>query len=690
MTHRLLAAAALACVAGLLTVAPLAAQQPTNTAGAARRSADTARPAGPVPVDTPPVAPQPADTATLREIVVTATRLPAPLASATAAVTVSTGAELERRGIATVGEALRSVPGADVVATGPFGGTTSLFLRGGESDYVRVLVDGVPLNAPGGAVDLATLSTADVARIEVVRGPASVLYGSDAVSGVVQIFTRRGEGPAHWEVEGQGGTFGERSWQAALGGGEPEGAAWRLGWSRFEDAGVYAFNNGYRNDVADASLALAPDARTSARFAARYTDAAYHYPTDGSGNLRYQNQFQAGRSLVASLDAGRFFTPALEGRVLLGLSEGTGRVDQEPNDPGDTLGYYAYWSMDRLSRRSADARAIVHLAGGAALTAGAVIETEAERNHTVSLSKQFPTDTGSLIVSRWNRAVYAEAVSAPDARLSVNAGVRAERNEAFGSFVTSRAGAAWRLGAAGWPKLRATFGTAFKEPSFFENYATGYVIGNPALNPERSTSWDWGIEQGLWGGRLLLSATWFAQRFRNLIQFTFAPPTPTSPNYYNVAAASASGVELAARASLGTGLVVTGAYTYTHTVADDSGYDGAAFAQGQRLLRRPTNAASLTATQAGRWGSASMTAYWVGDRLDENFATFPATRVALPAYLRVDVAGEVTLAAPRGPRPGASATLKVENLFDERYEQILNFPSRRRAVYAGVRLEGGL
>lgn len=670
MTSRLRWAAALVCASRLAAASPLAGQVP----------ADTARPA----------AGAPADTATLHEIVVTATRLPAPLAAATAAVTVITGAELRQRGIATVGEALRGVPGVEVVATGPFGGATSLFLRGGESDYVRVLLDGVPLNAPGGAVDLAALTTAGVARIEVVRGPASVLYGSDAVSGVIQIFTRGGRGPAHWEAQGQGGTFGERSWQAALAGGAAgAGAGWRLGWSRFEDAGVYAFNNAYRNDVADAALALAPDARTSARLTARYTDATYHYPTDGSGNLRYHDQFQAGRNLVASLDAGRYLAPRLEARVLLGLSEGTGRVDQAPNDAGDTLGYYAYWSLDRLSRRSADARAIVHLGGGAAVTAGAVFETEAERNHTLSLSRQYPSDTGALIVSRWDRAAYVEAVSPPLARLTANAGLRAERNEAFGAFVTTRAGVAYRLGAGAWPRLRATFGTAFKEPSFFENYATGYVVGNPALRPERSTSWDAGVEQGLWGGRLVMSATWFAQRFRNLIQFTFAPPPPTTANYYNVAAARASGLELEVRAAPGAGFELKGSYTWTHTVADDSGYDGAAFAQGQRLLRRPTSAASLAASRVARWGSASVTAYWVGDRLDENFSTYPATRVTLPAYLRLDAAGEVRLVAARGGRPGVAATLKVENLLDARYEQVLNFPSRRRAVYAGLRLAGG-
>ena len=644
----------------------------------------------------PALAQAPRDTAQLKEIVVTADRVPTPLAATTSAVSVLTGAELRSRGITTVAEALRSVPGADVVATGPYGGETSLFLRGGESDYVRVLVDGVPLNAPGGAMDLATLTTADVERIEIVRGPASVLYGSDAVTGVVQVFTRRGRGPARWAAEAGGGTYGARSYAARVAGGLGAGQGYSLSWSRFADAGVYAFNNAYRNDVVDGSLSLAPDARSTARLSVRYTDALYHYPTDGLGNLVYQHQYQLGRSVAASLDAGRYLTSRLEARVLLGLTEGTTDVDQEPNGPADTLGYYAFTSGDRLGRRSADARLVYHLGTGTVVTAGAAFETEAERSHSLSVSRQYPSDTGLLVVSRWNRAYYLEAVAAPARRLSLDAGLRRERNEAFGGFTTARGGAAYWLGGT---KLRASVGTAFKEPSFFENYATGYVTGNPALLPERSVGWDAGLEHAWLGGRLALSATWYAERFRNLIQYTFAPPTPTSPNYDNIAAANAAGLELQARVRPAAAVSVVAQYTWTHTVAEDSGFDGAAYAQGQPLLRRPANAGSLTATAGfgpqGRRGSASLTAYWAGRRLDEDFSTYPATRVTLPAYVRLDLASEVPLVqgdgdgAADGARPAVALTVRVENLLDHRYQQVLNFPARRRAFFVGLRVSGG-
>ena len=622
------------------------------------------------------------DTVQLPEIVVTATRLPMPLASTTAAVTILTGEDLRSHGIATVADALRTVSGAAVVETGPLGSATSLFLRGGESNMVRILLDGVPLNAPGGSVDLANLTTDDVERIEIVRGPASVLYGSDAVAGVVQIFTRGGRGGPRWEAGVRGGTFGTRSADVRLAAAGVRADA-SLVLSHLGTDGIYAFNNAYRDDVLAASAGVAPDGRTSARLTVRYTGALYHYPTDGSGNVVYKNQLQTGSGVVASLDAGRYVGPRLETRLLLGLTENTGRQDQEPNGPADTLGYYAFWSLDRVSRRSADLRLDWHAAAATVVSAGAAVETEAERSSNASRS-QFGPSAGSLVVSRWDRAYYTEAVADAAKTLSFTAGLRFEDNRAFGTFATWRSGISWHSGGT---RLRAAVGTAFKEPGFLDNYGTGYVTGNPGLRPERSRSWDVGLEQQV-GAGLSLSATWFDQRFRDLIQYTFAPPTPTAPNYYNVAAANAYGLELETRAAPLPALDISAHYTYTHTASADSGFDGATFAQGRRLIRRPTQAASLdVAYRLGGRGSAAVTAQYVGDRDDEDFSTFPGTRVKLPSYVRVDLAGEWTILARGASR--LAATLKVENLFDTRYEQVFGFPARRRALFVGITAGGG-
>jgi len=166
------------------------------------------------------------DTASLPEIVVTATRYPIAPDSVASTVTVLRGDDLRAEGIRFVGDALRQVPGTHVVQGGPYGAATSLFVRGGESDYVKVLVDGVPVNQPGGFYDFASLTTDNIERIEVLRGPGSVLYGSDAIAGVIQIVTRQGDHGVQVAASGEGGSFGTARWEAsALGGGE------RLGWS---------------------------------------------------------------------------------------------------------------------------------------------------------------------------------------------------------------------------------------------------------------------------------------------------------------------------------------------------------------------------------------------------------------------------------------------------------------------------
>src|SRR5947207_1591357 len=178
------------------------------------------------------VAAQEPDTVVLNPVVVTATRVPTPADAVTAAVTIVSGRELQLRGIRTVAEALRAVPGAAVVETGSYGGQTSLFLRGGESDYVKVLVDGVPQNQPGGAFDFADLTTDNVDRIEIVRGPASVLYGSDAVTGVIQIFTRTGSGAPRVTAAARAGTYGAAEYQTGLAGGRARATRRRRGHGR--------------------------------------------------------------------------------------------------------------------------------------------------------------------------------------------------------------------------------------------------------------------------------------------------------------------------------------------------------------------------------------------------------------------------------------------------------------------------
>jgi vitamin B12 transporter len=628
----------------------------------------------------------PRDTVRLREIVVTATRLPTPREDVASAVTVLDGATLRARGVTRVLDALRETPGIAVVQSGTSGAVASLFMRGGESDYVRVLVDGVPVNQPGGAVNLADLSLDNVDRIEVVRGPASVLYGSDAVAGVVQIFTRRGGGAASLRSVVRVGSYGTRLGEVSLEGGRgPLGVS--AGVSRLTAGGVYPVNSGYESWTASALARLVAGTRGEAQLSMRHQDGWYRFPTDFTGFPSDSNQFTAGRATTVSLEAGRRVSSRVEVRFLAGWHQEDDRAENAPDSPAEADGFT---NRTRFRRLGADARVNLRAAARVTLTVGAALEEEAFRN-AIAFTGGFPA-ADTLAVSRTDRAAYAQLVAGLGQRVTLTAGSRFDDNEAFGGYATWRAGLVVR--AVSGTRLRAGAGTSFKEPTFFENFGGGFATGNRGLDPERSRSFDLGVERSLAGGRASIGATYFDQRFRDLIQYTFAVASGT-PNYRNVAGAGSRGLELEARAFPARGTAVAVRYTYLHTVVADSGVDGSTFAVGRPLLRRPAHSGSLSVDgrlAARASGGASVLV--VGEREDLDFrnadpVTFAPRRAVLPAYARVDIGGEIDLAPRAGARPGLALTLRVENLFAARYAEVLYYPARGRTVLLGVRATSG-
>lgn len=614
------------------------------------------------------------DTIPLSEIVVTATRVPVRRDAVTGALTVLYGDELRSRGIATVAEALRLVPGAAVVETGSFGSQTSLFLRGGESDYTRILVDGVPVNQPGGSFDLAHLTTDNVERIEILRGPAGVLYGSDAVSGVVNVLTRRGSGSARMSAAAKAGTFGtfETSFELSEG---TEHASLSLGLSRFASDGTLPLNNGYRRTAAAGQLVVRPDGWTEVAFTVRRTDGTFRFPTDAAGLPTDSNQRSGSLGTTLGIEASRQLPGRLDLKLTLGSHQGTSRFENRPDSPGDPESGTAR-AVQR--RRSADLRLSLRAAGTVA-TVGALVEDE--RVNSASAYRSAFGPFGAVTrAERVNRAWYGELLS-DIGRLSLQAGSRLEDNQRFGTFTTVRAGLLYRTGAAS--RMRASFGTSFKEPTFDENYGSGYGdIGNATLSPERSSSWEVGLEQALLGGRLRAGATWFEQRFRDMIQFTFNVP-PGAPNYANVAGARAGGLEIEGRADLGRGIEIEARYTWLSTEAVDSGFGGLLFAEGERLIRRPSHSGLVSAAWRGEGPFVlGLMMLYTGDRTDLDFSQFPAARVMLGGQVRLDAHASLNVVR------GIEVTARVENLAGRLYQEVLGFPARGRSVLVGIRGTG--
>lgn len=624
----------------------------------------------------------PSDSTVLPATVITATRIPTAADAQTSTVTVLEGAALRSEGITHVGDALRRVPGIAMARSSSFGSQHTVFMRGGQGNYVRVLVDGVPLNEPGGTLDLGRLTLDDVERIEVVRGPASVLYGSEAVTGVVQIFTRSGGGPTRLRSEVGAGSF--NALRGSLGG---SGSMGSLGWSlqadRHATDGVLAFNNAYRNDGVSAALSYALGAKTDLRLTTRYNSSMYQYPTGSAGSLDDRNAERTEHRVMAGVDVGQKWTSRLETRVQYTAMDLLPRTNDGPDTPGDTLGFFGYYARGAVKRRLLDTRTTARLGAAQFLTIGAEWSRDQERTTSVSLS-EFGDFPDALRAARENRAVYAQAHGERGA-LTYTLGGRLDENSAFGSFQTMRLGAGWRLSSA--VRLRGSAGSAFKAPNFFENFAGGFTVGNRDLRPETSRSADLGLEFTLPRGAAL-QLTGFTQRFKNLIQYNGAVPFG-DPNYENIAAANAGGVEAEATLPSVLGIVTVVGHTWTDTRVAAAGFDSSAtanFVAGGRLLRRPEHVTTVQMRRTfGGVGTFTAAVVRTGDREDRDFATFPATIVVLDPFTTVDLAADLRLPSRMGT--GARLVLRAENLGNVRYQQVAGFASPGRILYAGLRLE---
>jgi vitamin B12 transporter len=619
--------------------------------------------------------------------VITGTPVPRTAGTVASHVSILDGEELRSRGVTRIAEALSEVPGLAVVQGGSYGSVTTTYFRGAESDHMKVLVDGVEMNQAGGAFDFAGLSMADVERIEVVRGPASAFYGSDAMAGVIHVITRRGKGPLQGSVSVGGGSFGRIMWGGDVHGGG-ERAGYSLSLSREETDGILAFNNRFENTVFSGKVFGSPDRKTRVEVAGRYSDRTYHFPTDGSGNVVDRNAFTFGEEKAFTAEVGRLVHDRLEVLATLRRYSWDGGSDDRSDGPADTLGYYGYVSSDSFRRTVGDFRLNLAPWSGSVLSAGFELEKETQTSDSESLSQWGPTE-GKDRFERWNRGYYAHLLTEGSA-WSGHVGVRLDDNEQYGEFLTYQAGASYQILSSG-TLVRASLGRGLKEPGFFETASSGFSVGNPDLNPERSQVWEVGVDQSLPRTGATASLTWFNQSLRDLIQYTFTSPEPGGPNYFNVAEARVRGVELDVRVPL-RAVDLTASYTLLDSEVLDAGFDegdGATFVEGSELIRRPRHQANLGATyRRGRLALSGNTR-WVGARPDRDYSAWPASPVELGSFVVFNLGADLDLVSRDGGRPGIGLQLRGENLLDSDYQEVFGFTAPGRALLVGMRMNVG-
>jgi vitamin B12 transporter len=617
------------------------------------------------------------DTATIERVVVTATRTPLAIGDLPASVTVLQGADLRARGVTSVVDALREVPGVAIARSGSFMGVTSVFTRGGQSTYTKVLIDGVAMNQPGGFFDWSTLSTDNVERIEIVRGPSSVVWGSDAVTGVVNVITRSGRGGARLMASARAGSYGTIDGEAQVSSATAS-ATYSLGLAHHHTDGIYEFNNANGSTVFSGRADAAINEKTSGTFSVRYSDNVAHYPTNGSGVPVDSNAFSSSSQLALDGRLRRTLTSRLSIQGAVAASSHDGGTD----DAAGQGSVNSSETLDHITRRSAEVRGVATLGVGSVVTVGGSLEQQAQRSHSQSAFGAF-TSNSVFNATRHNHAAFAELVNTT-AKSTVTLGARLDGNEQFGSFGTFRAAGQFELFEG--TRLRGSVGTAYREPAFSESFNTGFTRGNPDLEPEHSRSWEAGIS---YGHAIRIELTYFNQRFVDLIDYNGAVAAP-APNYENIAMAQSNGVELELHHPAVHGIFFDVSGTLLETKVVDAGFSAsptASLAKDSSLIRRPNATGSFRLGYSGIPRlRTDVVASYVGERSDRRFnPDFTVSAITLPAYGLVDWSAEYALPTRVG-RPTISLTFRAANILDQPYNSIDGYQAPGRQLLGGMRI----
>jgi vitamin B12 transporter len=618
-------------------------------------------------------------------VVVSETRTEKPLSHVTGSVYVITRDQLEKRQFPYLREVLRDVPGLTIVETGSRGGTTSLFTRGGQSNYTMVLIDGVKVNDAGGGFEFANLTTDNVERIEVVKGPQSALYGSDAIGGVINIITRKGSGPTKIVGEVMGGlgrgigsNMGTHQERVSV-----NGASDRLDysaeWTRFDHAGMFGLNNKFLNNVFSGNFGLRASDKLQFRSTFRYTDSQFHFPTDFVSGVGYPpvdpNQGQE-RTLLsfgnsATYQATSWWEHVLQWSHMESRFKFFDFKDPIPSD-------FISTQTDGTQRRDmldyhTNFRVREGIWSGTAATFGVEFQEERLSQSSVGFT------SASTNLSRRNRGYYAQLQGVYAERFFITPGIRVEENEFFGEFVNPKISGAYIHKETG-TKVRASLGRGIRAPSFSEliGFPNFGIPGNFNLKPEKATSWEVGLDQDILGKDLMASVTWFHNDFTNLVVLNTGVNT-------NIQGAETQGLESQLRWRVTRELTLSAVHTYLKTEVTEIGTGqnfGGLFVPGGRLLRRPEHSGNVQADyQTKTWG-LNLMVLGVGDRVDRNFAAAGSPRVKNEHYWRADVSGWYSL----GKFEGADwkAKLRVENLTDTRYQEAFGFPNPGVFAIAGL------
>jgi vitamin B12 transporter len=628
-------------------------------------------------------------------VVVTAAATPVPAELTGVSISTVESTQLTLLNPTEVAEALRFVPGATVSSTGRTGALSTLFVRGGESRYNKVLVDNVPVNDPGGTFDFGVVPTQEVDRIELLRGSASTLYGSDAMSSVVQLFSATGSTRVpEIRFGADGGTFGTANGYLSL-----AGARGRFDYNIFGDqfsTEGQGVNDDYFNSSQGANLGARLATNVGLRVRVRHSNSrtgvannwwfngAALVPPDFDGYARQNN-------LLGSTELTFAGPGAWQHRVSVFEYSHRRRNADTVNDPARPFDE-ALDSRVNLNRAGVNYQA-EHAGIRTHSVLGYYFEDEHGSVDANFVSFGFPGESHARGLRR-NHAVYGEEML-NWSRFTLLGGLRYEHNESFGDRAIPRVAATALVLRGGevfsGTRLKFSYAQGIKAPTFEESFGISGSFptnANPDLKAEKADSIEAGFQQNLLGGKFALSSVYFHNIFKDQIQFSFDANTFES-RYININRALAHGAEVVLDGNLSKRLRMTAGYVYTATQALEAPLctpGTGCTAAGDALLRRPKHSGNVIFTYvAGRWGS-SVGGTFIGRRPDSDFLFgfngLPAINHAA-GYGRVDVGGWFAI------NKHMTAYVNVANALNKKYNDVVGYPGLKANFRAGMRFRFG-
>jgi vitamin B12 transporter len=620
-------------------------------------------------------------------VVVTATRSPVPTEAAGADVETLSRGQVEVMQPVAANDAIRFLPGAVVNTAGQRGGLSSLFVRGGDSTYNKVIVDGVTINEPGGTFDFGTLPLTEADHMEFVRGAQSTLYGSDAMTSVVQVWTRTGNTAIpELRFGADGGNFGTANGYASL-----AGAHGRFDYNVFGDqfnSSGQGVNDAYSDSLQGANLGVAFNDQISLRVRVRHSNS--HTGLPGEWNFNGDpleppdpNEWSQLNNLLGSVEL-TVAEPSGWQHRFTGFDYNYRYNDVNLTGDLARLDDFASHGVADINRAGFEYQGDYLERSWAHTTVGYRFEDE---NGFVG-DLNFPPLTHG---QRLNDDVYGQQ-QLTLGRLSVIAGARFVHNGGFGNTGVPRV-ALTLLALRGeevfsGTRLRFSYATGFKEPRLEETFAgPPYSVPNTALKPERNRAFEAGILQNLFRNKYAFTATYFNNLYYDRIDYATNPETFIG-QYVNVDKSFAQGAEVEFQGKILPKLFLNTAYTYTSTeilqapVCTSANFcDPTVLGAGQPLLRRPKHSATTLLTYLGRRWGANLGGSFVGRRKDSDFLGFGIDHAA--GYVRVDMGGWYALSSR------VTAYVTLQNALDKHYEEVAGYPALGANFRAGMRFRIG-